>query len=701
MKRGVLVEIGTEEIPARFMPQALVDLQECLLKEMQASRIECSDVRTVGTPRRLALTARLEETQWPEECERLGPPKSVAFDGEGRPTKAAMGFAKREGVGVGDLILVDTPKGSYVAVCKREEGRRAQDVMSEILPRIISSIAFPKSMRWGESDLRFARPIHWIVALFGEELIPFQVGDITSGLVTKGHRFHHPGELNIDGFDDYVDALRGAFVIVDPVERKELIRSEIARVTQEIGGVCLEDEELLEEVTFLVEYPVAVLGRFDVEYLALPREVLITAMQHHQKYFPVVDGDGCVINYFVAVSNTKADDMSAIREGNERVLRARLADARFFFEEDQKVALERRVEELKDVIFQTKLGSSYEKVGRVQELSVWLAEQIGCDDVETVSRAAYLCKADLVTGMVGEFPQLQGIMGREYALRAGEPRPVADVIYEHYLPRFTGDELPHTMAGDVVSIADKLDTIAGYFGVGLPPTGTSDPFALRRQALGIINIILGKAYRLDLGVMIDKSLCLLGEKLGPLSEEKKRAVMAFFQTRVANLLVSRGYAGDLVEATIAVRSTDLVDLQARIEALTAFRLQPEFEPLTVAFKRVGNILKDVAVGVGPDPTMFESSMEKELHQRYLDLKERIAALMDAGDYQDALHGLATLRTPVDAFFDHVLVMAPETSLRTNRLALLGEIYGLFSRVADFTHIVTEVSESADYTRQRR
>ena len=686
MKKRMLFEIGTEEIPSRFIPQALEDIAESLTSELAAQRIDCTEVRRMGTPRRLTVSAELDERQQPLETERIGPPRSVAFDDEGRPTRAAVGFAKRECVQVEDLAIVETEKGAYVCVRQREEGRRTHEVLVEILPRLISSVPFPKSMRWSDLDIRFARPIHWIVALFDGEVIPFVVGKVASGSVTRGHRFLHPDPITVIEIDDYREKLRHGHVIVDPSERKEMIRREIQAAAEEAGGRCQEDEALVEEVTYLVEYPVAVLGSFDEEYLALPRDVLITAMQHHQKYFPVVDGTGRLVNHFVAVSNAKARDMRIIRQGNERVLRARLADAQFFFAEDQKVTLEKRVEELKDVIFQTKLGTSYEKVMRFQELAVWLADELGYNNTEIVARGAYLCKADLVSAIVGEFPQLQGIMGREYALRSGEKLEVAQVIYEHYLPRFAGDALPSSAAGDVVSMADKMDTIAGCFGVGLIPSGTSDPFALRRQALGIINIILGKEYRVSLRKVVDTSLKLLGKRIERPREETDREVMAFLRGRFVNLLVSQGYPADLVDAALAAQMDDLVDARARIDALARFRQRSEFEPLAVAFKRVANILREVDQSPETNSSLFETRQEGELHKRYLEIREVFSQLVGSSDYEGAMAALARLRKPVDDFFDHVLVMVEDKALRDNRLALLGEIYGLFSQVADFSQV---------------
>jgi len=714
MKKGMLLEIGTEEIPSGFIPRALQGMQEILQKEMELQRVECGEMRVMGTPRRLTLFAELEKQQHPLETERIGPPKAVAFDPQGRPTKAAFGFAQKEGVRVEALEVVQTEKGEYLCVRRREQGRETCAILSEVLPRLITSIPFAKSMRWSDLELRFARPIHWILALFDGEVIPFTVEQTRSGPLTRGHRFLCPDPFAIKGLKDYLEGLRKACVIVDPEERRELIRRTVQEAAEQAGGKPLETKDLLEEITYLVEYPVAVSGNFAKEYLDLPREVLITAMQQHQRYIPVVNKKGALLPCFVAVSNIKARAMAVVKKGNERVLRARLADARFFFQEDQKRTLEERVEKLKGVIFQAKLGTSYEKVMRIQALAVKLAGELAPDDTKVVARGAFLCKADLTTEMVGEFPQLQGVMGREYALLAGEDPAVAQVIFEHYLPRFAGDELPSSPAGAVVSIADKMDTVIGCFGAGLIPTGTSDPFALRRQTLGIINIILGKGYCLSLRRIIEMGIDLLQGKIErPPKPEPKVAlwpvtltkgspsvwsevqadVLAFFRGRFVALLVSQGHPVDVVEAVLAVQIDDLVDARVRVEAVARFRGTPEFTPVAVAFKRVANILKGVDHQGQVDTACFEAPEERDLHDEYQAIEKKFSAAIKGGDYEKALTELAKLRLPVDAFFDHCMVMAEDKKVQANRLALLGEIAGLFSQLVDFSRLGTGEAEA--------
>jgi glycyl-tRNA synthetase beta chain len=475
---------------------------------------------------------------------------------------------------------------------------------------------------------------------------------------------------------------------VDPQERRELILREVQKAAQEAGGTPLENKDLIEEITFLVEYPVAICGGFDKTFLDLPREVLITAMEHHQRYIPVVDKKGNLLPSFVAVSNTRPRAIDVVRKGNERVLRARLADARFFFQEDQKITLKERVEKLKGVIFQAKLGTSYDKVMRIQGLAERLAKEVAPEDKKVVIKAALLCKADLVTEMVGEFPELQGIMGREYALRAGEDPAVAQAIFEHYLPRFAGDELPASPAGATVSIADKIDTVIGCFGTGLIPTGTSDPFALRRQTLGIINIILGKGYRLSLRKVIEAGIELLKEKIERPRDEVMADCLAFFQGRFVAQVVSQGYPADVVEAVLAAQGDDLVDARVRVEAVARFRSAPEFEPVTVAFKRVANILKGVDPTDKVDTARFEAPEEEDLQKQYQAIEKKYSAAIKAKAYDKALAELAQLRVPVDAFFDHCMVMAEDKKVQANRLALLGEIAGLFSQLVDFSRLGT-------------
>ncbi|PKN60990.1 MAG: glycine--tRNA ligase subunit beta [Deltaproteobacteria bacterium HGW-Deltaproteobacteria-11] len=690
MGKELLLEIGTEEIPAAFLPTAEKDMAEIIRREFAALRIRHGKVKTMAAPRRLCLCVEeVAEKQDDQVVEKLGPAVRVAFDEQGQPTKAALGFAKGQGLVFSELQRVTTDKGEYLLVRKEIIGEETKNLLPDMLVRFIPSIPFKKSMRWSHFELRFARPIHWIVALFGGETVDFQIENIRSGNRTFGHRFMSPKFAAVRDFKDYLAVTRENFVIVDPGERKRIIREETAKAAAAVSGQALENDGLLQEVTYLTEYPSVVCGSYDETYLRLPKEVLVTSMMSHQKYFPVIDAAGKLLPFFLTVNNTLPRDPAVVARGNEKVIRARLADAKFFFEEDRKISLDRRVEDLKKVVFHTLLGTSYEKVMRFRALATAIADEIRPALKETVDRTAVLAKADLDTQMVCEFTELQGIMGREYALLAGENPVVAAAICEHYLPIAAGGALPETDEGAIVSIADKLDTIVGFFGVNLIPTGTADPYALRRQALGIINIILHKKYPLTLTEWIDKSLAILDGKLRRPAAEVRADVLEFFRARFENLLISQGHPYDVVDAVLTARAAHLVDAVQKIEAMEAFKSHEDFQPLAIAFKRVGNILKDFRGGA-VDPALFEAEAEKALHEACQAIGEIAIRQIAGGDYAQALIQLARLRKPVDAFFDAVLVMAKEEKVKLNRLSLLKEISELFHRIADFSKIVTEV-----------
>ena len=536
-------------------------------------------------------------------------------------------------------------------------------------------------MRWGDYDVRFARPIHWIVALFDGIVVPFRFGPIESGSVSRGHRFMANTTFPVRDFAHYLGECERHFVIPDPSVRKEIIRREIHRTAEAAGGRLLPDESLLEEVTYLCEYPSTVHGTFPPDFLQVPKEVLITSMRSHQRYFSVLDKDEKLLNCFITINNTLTEDTSVVVKGNERVLRARLSDARFFFEEDKKIKLDERVEALKKVVYQQKLGTSFEKMERFRKLAEGLAEKLNPAVSAQTARAATLCKADLVSAMVGEFPEVQGIMGREYALLEGEPAAVADAIAEHYLPTQAGGDLPASDIGAFVSIADKLDTICGCFGVGLIPTGSADPYALRRSALGIINIILEREYKLSLATLIDESLALLAPKLARPAAEVKSDVREFFRARFVNLMADR-YPGDTVDAALAVNYDDLPDAASRIAALSAFKSRPDFCELAVTFKRVGNIVKE-GVDAKISQALFEDPAEGALAAAVDNVGKSVVAAIGMKDYVTALTEIASLRGFVDTFFDKVMVMAEDEKVRQNRLALLTNISRLFGGIADF------------------
>ncbi len=688
MGKELLLEIGTEEIPADFLPKALKDMEEIIGREFAQARIRHGVVKTLATPRRLVLCVEdVAEQQEDQVVEKLGPAKRVSYDDEGNPTKAALGFAKSQGIDISEVGTVVTEKGEYICVRKVIKGEETAASLPDILKRFILSIPFQKSMRWMNLDIRFARPIHWILALYGGKVVAFKLGNISSGNKSYGHRFMNPGPFEVEGFSDYMRQALDRYVVVDPEERRAIIVAATDKAAKTVSGRVLRNDVLLEEVNYLVEYPSAVCGSFDAEFLELPEDVLITSMVGHQKYFPVVDDKDKLLPHFIAVNNTLVRNPEVVIKGNEKVLRARLSDAKFFFREDRKIPLEEHFEKLKKVVFHSLLGTSYEKVGRFRKLAGLIAEKVDPGLKEHVDRAAHLAKADLETRMVYEFPDLQGVMGREYALLAGENPVVAQAIYEHYLPTSAGGKLPQSDEGSIVSIADKVDTICGFFGVNQIPTGAADPYALRRQALGVINIILNKDYPLSLDNLVDESLAILADRLKRPREEVKQDVLDFFKGRLENQLITQGYSYDVVDAVLSAGFHDLVKTVKKVMAMEDFKKRPDFEPLGIAFKRVCNIIKGFENG-RVDTSLFTQREEEALYQAYLETKDRAGTFIDKDEYEEALRELAGMRKFVDEFFEAVLVMAEDEAVRFNRLSLLEAISKLFYRIADFSKIVT-------------
>jgi glycyl-tRNA synthetase beta chain len=696
--KTLLVEIVTEEIPAGYIEPALDAMATLMDQKLSKARIEHGATETHGTPRRLALLVRdVAERQTSITKEVLGPPKAVAFNVEGRPTKAAEGFARSQGISVNRLTTKTTAKGDYVCVTRLERSQTSRRLLQTIIPGVITAIPFPKSMRWGDLKLTFARPIHAILALLGGQIISFKLENIKSGRRTPGHRFMHPRSISIENAGEYVSTLRSAFVLTNIAERRQVIEREIAKAASHLGGQILSDEDLLDTVTHLVEYLAVSAGSFDKGFLKLPREILITAMREHQKYFAVVGSDDQLLPCFVAVNNTPAEDMAVVTSGHERVLRARLEDARFFFETDVKTPPNKRVDRLRGVLFQAKLGSMFEKVHRVQGLAEHLAELTAPEMKATVSRAAWLCKSDLTSQMVNEFPKLQGVMGRIYAIRSGEPEAVAQAIEEHYRPAYAGGPLPDTGAGAMLSIADKLDTICGCFGIGLTPTGTTDPYALRRQAAGIIQIILARALAVSLKGLIHQSLQLLDDKLSEDPAQTAQKVLTFFQHRIEHWLAEQGFAKDLIAGVVSTSIDNVPAILKRMKALEALKAEPDFEPLAMAFKRVVNIIRKAKqLGDMPmdgqraetDPGLFEEACEQRLYDVFQKVKQGITEDIERGAFDRALLTISTLKGPVDGFFDGVMVLSDNSRLKQNRLNLLGEIADLFAVFADFSKIST-------------
>lgn len=686
-RKELLLEIGTEEIPAGFIPQALASLEDLTKKEFEANRIDLNGLRTYGTPRRLVLLIEsVAERQREEMQTKIGPPKSAAFDSHGNPTKALIGFARSQSVSPESLSVIETEKGEYLCAIKKEAGKPTAELLVFILPKLILSIPFPKSMRWENLSIRFARPIHWIMALFGGEVVPFEVGNIRSGNITYGHRFLYPHRIEVKDFESYLKKTKEAFVIVDQEERKKMIEEEMAMQASSVSGKIIRDEELLEEVNFLVEYPKAFCGEFDKNFLSLPQDIIIHSMKEHQRYFPLFNEHGRLVPYFIFITNMIPKDPEVVIKGNERVLRARLSDAAYFFDDDLKIPLEKRIDQLRNVVFQAKLGTSYEKVMRFTQIATFICEKIDPKLKETVRRASLLCKADLVTGMVGEFPKLQGIVGSEYARLSGEKPEVYEAIYEHYLPSFSGDSLPSSPVGDIVSIADKIDTIVGYFGVDLIPTGTADPFGLRRQALGIIRIIVEKGYSLSLNEIIEVAGKELKDKISRPFSDVKGDVKEFFRVRYQNLMLERGYPFDIIEAVISTSFDDLLDAKYRLDALCMAKRWEDFDSIVIGFKRAINILKGFELREEINPDLFCEEAERNLYKGFLMAKEKIDVYLSQRDYGSALSEMLKLKSVIDEFFDSVMVMVEEQAIRYNRLALLERIGELFLRIADFSKL---------------
>ena len=688
----LFLEIGAEEIPAGYIQPALDAMAQNLLQRLDAARIGHGQARTCGTPRRLAVfvdqVAPMQETITEQ---LMGPPEKVAFDKAGKPSMAAVKFAEKAGLTVDQLEVVETKKGRYLSAQKTSQGQATDKLLETILPDVILATPFPKSMRWADMSIQFARPIQSIVALLGDTVIPFSLdGRIESGRHALGHMFMNPGKITIDAPEKYEEALLAANVVVDINRRRQMTADEVARAATGIGGQVLPDEELLDIVTNLVELPVATAGKFDDIFLEVPKEILITAMREHQKYFAVVDKDGQLMPGFVAVNNTRTRDMNLVATGHERVLRARLSDARYFYNADVKVPLEDWVEKLKRVLFQAKLGSMHDKIMRVETLAAFLSDAVNPDIKENVVRAAHLCKADLVSQVVGEFAKLQGIMGRIYARKAGEAADVAAAIEEHYRPTHSGGELPETETGALLAIAEKIDSICGCFCVGLIPTGAADPYALRRQSIGILQIMRARNINISLVQLVEKSISLFADKQTEAPEKTQAAVLTFLGNRLARILADEGLSKDVIAAVISASADHIPDVQRRAKALEKLKGKPDFIPLAAAFKRVENILKkaDLSSSLTVDPSLFTQVAEGDLFSACQKTSTQVSQYLTQGDLDSALSTIATLQGPVDAFFEDVMVMADDTAVRQNRLALLTSISAIFGQIADFSQIST-------------
>ena len=684
-----LFEIGTEELPAGYIGPALEFMAARMAESLEENRLEHGEIYTCGTPRRLTLLVRNLASRQPDWREEVtGPPKKAAFDADGNPTKAAAGFAASRGVAVEDLQVVETPKGEYLMAVVENRGQDTLAILPPLLDDLIARIPFPKSMRWGGGKAHFARPVRWIAALFAGQVVPCRINEVTSGAESRGHRFVSPGAVRVSPAS-YLDTLRRAGVVADIAERREMIARQAEEAARRAGGRLLADSALLDLVTNLVEMPHAVAGSFDEKFLELPREVLITSMREHQKYFAVVDPDdeNRLMPNFVAINNIDTGDDAAAVRGHERVIRARLEDALFFFREDGKTPLPERVAGLDGVVFQAGLGTMREKSERMAGLCAWICETCAPELRDTAVRAAGLAKADLITEMVGEFPSLQGIMGREYARLAGEPEEVCEAIGEHYMPVRAGAALPVSRAGAVVGIADRIDTITACFGTGKQPSGNTDPFGLRRLALGAIHIIAEHGFELPLDRLLARAAEMLGDKLTLPREETVAAALEFIRGRYANERAAT-FSPRAVDAVIATAFVSITDCDRRLAALAAASRDESFAVLAGSFKRVRNILKgqDQADPDAFDPALAAEAAERGLHEALAATESQAAPLLDRGDYQETMRLFLGLKDPIDSFFDQVMVMAEEERLRNNRINLMARVARLFLRVGDFSRM---------------
>ena len=683
----LFLEIGAEEIPSRFMSLALDHLKEEMSSFLKKNRIQASEPRVAGSPRRLVISLNEVSSQQDDIVEtHFGPNVKLAYDEGGNPTKSALGFARGKGIDPSQLTIEKTPKGEVVCARIEKIGQPTEDILNSFFPTLIRNIPFPKKMRWGSRDTSFVRPIHWIVALFGSKPLDFTYEEIPCSDTSRGHRFMSPVFFKVNGIGDYLKSCEKYFIMIDPVVRKKSILDQVSSLAGEVNGIVVLDQELLEEVNYLVEYPFAVRGGFEKKFLELPRELLITTMKQHQKYFPLENKDGGLLPYFITISNVKPGPGNEILHGNERVLRARLEDARFFFDEDRKQKLEDFVYLLKEVTFQKTLGTSYEKVNRIVALSEFLAAAVCPEKTKQTSRTALLCKADLVTQMVYEFPELQGVMGGYYADHSGEDSEVSLAIKEHYRPAFSGDSPPSSSIGSVVSIADKLDTILGCIGVGLLPSGSEDPYGLRRHSLGIIQIILNQNWQVSLDALIQKGTNLLKDKITLTSDEIRIHTHALFSQRYKTILIGEKYPYDAVDAVLSVNIDSLLDIRQKVIALSDLKKQPYFEHLAITFRRVVSILNEESDG-DIQTSLFNEPSEKKLYDEYKRIKEPAENHLRKKQFSQALEKIVEIKKTVDEFFEHTMVMTKEDDLRKNRLRLLKHISLLFSNIADFSKIV--------------
>ena len=680
MAKDLLFEIGAEEIPAGFMPNILGQLKQLAETKLNDAHLPFESIETYGTPRRLALIVKGLADASAEISERhKGPSASIAYDADGNATKAAIGFARGKGLDVADLIVED----GYIYAETKTAGVPAKDIVTEMLPQLITGLNFPKSMHWGNLDAKFVRPVRWLVALLDEEVIPVEFATVQSGNVSRGHRFLGADEITIKNAASYVETLKENFVMVDEDARRELISKQLHDMAASKNASIVWDDDLLEEINYLVEWPTALCGGFEESYLALPDAAIITPMKDHQRYFPLVGQDGKLLPMFLTVRNGSDHSIEVVQAGNERVLRARLDDAKFFFNEDRKKPLIDRKDGLTKIVFQEGLGNLADKTERLLELGRVFGEECGLheDAAVVLERATELAKTDLTTGMVTEFTELQGVMGKEYALLDGESPEVAEAIFEQYLPRFAGDVLPQTEAGKVLSIIDKVDNIVATFSRGLIPTGSQDPYALRRQTIGILNILLGSEWNISLRPIFKASMELLNVAADK-QEELLNQVEEFFTLRLKNIFLDREVPHHVIDLLLSNNELSVADAEGLVNALLANRIDENVE-LVQAYTRMYNLVKDVEyTGVNSD--LLKEDAEKALFEAASKASEASLAAWEAGDYAAVVAVPATLVPTINQFFEDVMVMDKDEAIKANRLQLLRLAYSVMAIIGDIS-----------------
>lgn len=686
MNNYLLLEIGVEELPSRFGQTTLDQIENNLSKLLKEERINFDNIEKYATPRRLTFVIKnLADKATDLEEEVKGPAKKIAVDDDGNFTKPALGFMKSKGLDPENVYFKQLGNAEYLFGTIKQEGKHTSEVLKTIVPEAIKNVTFPKAMRWGGKNMRFARPIRWMVALLNNEVLDIDLEGIKSSNITRGHRFLGEKEFEVNSVEEYFEKLDKNFVVLDQHKRKEMIREQAVEVAKSLGGEVELDEDLLEEITFLVEYPTAFYGEFDEEYVKLPKEVVTTPMKEHQRYFPVLK-DGKLLPNFIAVRNGDSNRIDLVKAGNEKVLRARLADALFFYHEDTKKPLESFVDKLQTVVFQAKLGTVYDKTLRIEKLSQVILNELNMtESKENTLRAAKLCKADLVTNMVFEFTELQGIMGRDYAQVSGENEEVCQGIFEHYLPRFAGDILPETNTGIALSIADKLDSIAGFFAIGIKPSGSQDPYALRRQALGILSILLDRKLSVNLNNLINAALDNYSN-LEFNKEEVASQIVEFFVERVKNLFKDLGIRYDVIDAVLNNNLDDISDIHTRALELNRWLQKDELVEMLTAFNRVATLAEKATTDIVKEDLLKEDA-EIKLYNGFKEIKSNVESLLLDKKYNEALDAFATLRPLVDNLFDNVMVMDKDEAIKENRLGLLKQIYSTMLTICDLSKIV--------------